>query len=128
MIIDLQLEITKLRDQNSALIKISKEALNHLQVLSSARALELTKTLDRAIENNPEQNYHYNSNRKHLVESAGFWFKGAYEKASKGQYHEALFCMENAYNHVENAVYAYKQFHEQKNQPSIQQIVEKETI
>ena len=45
--------------------------------------------------------------RKHLVESAGYWFNGAF-KAGLGKA-EALMTMENAYNHVENALFASRE-------------------
>lgn len=44
--------------------------------------------------------------REHLVESAAYWFDAAREAQDKGQMAEALMCMENAYNHVENALAA----------------------
>lgn len=40
--------------------------------------------------------------RKHLVESAGYWFNGAGLIPARA----AVFSMENAYNHVENALAA----------------------
>ena len=42
--------------------------------------------------------------RKHLVKSAAYWFNSARKAQNKGKMDEALMCMENAYNHVENAL------------------------
>lgn len=44
--------------------------------------------------------------RKHLVETAGFWFKASRKEQENGNLAHALLNMENAYNHVENALYA----------------------
>lgn len=44
--------------------------------------------------------------RQHLIQSAGYWFNAARDKASEGLANEALMAMENAYNHVENALAA----------------------
>lgn len=44
--------------------------------------------------------------RTHLIQSAGYWFEGSRKAAREGKSAEAVFHMENAYNHVENALYA----------------------
>lgn len=44
--------------------------------------------------------------REHIVSSAGYWFRAARYHQDKGELSEALMCMENAYNHVENALAA----------------------
>jgi hypothetical protein len=46
------------------------------------------------------------SERQHLVQSAGYWFNAARKYQLAGEMSEALFAMENAYNHVENALAA----------------------
>lgn len=46
------------------------------------------------------------SDRQHVVLSAGYWFKVARDHQNQGQMAEAIECMENAYNHVENALVA----------------------
>jgi len=42
--------------------------------------------------------------RKHLVQSAGYWFDAARKAQLDGEMAVALIAMENAYNHVENAL------------------------
>lgn len=52
--------------------------------------------------------------RTHLVQSAGYWFEGARKGQRRRKMDEALNCMENAYNHVENALYASRQTEQQQ--------------
>lgn len=40
--------------------------------------------------------------RKHLVESAGYWYRASHSKG----YNDSAMAMEQAYNHTENALYA----------------------
>jgi hypothetical protein len=44
--------------------------------------------------------------RVHTVPTAGGWFRAAREAQDKGDMGTALLCMENAYNHTENALAA----------------------
>lgn len=48
--------------------------------------------------------------RPHILPSAGYWFKGSRKAQDAGQHAEAVMCMENAYNHVENALAAARDF------------------
>lgn len=40
--------------------------------------------------------------RKHINEAAGHWFRAARQHQAAGRMDDALMCMENAYNHLEN--------------------------
>lgn len=44
--------------------------------------------------------------RQHLIQSAGYWFEGSRKAQREGKSAEAVSHMENAYNHVENALAA----------------------
>jgi len=44
--------------------------------------------------------------RRHLIESAGYWFKASRKSQKEMRFSEAILAMENAYNHVENALAA----------------------
>lgn len=44
--------------------------------------------------------------RKHVVGTAGYWFNAARTAQNEGKMSMALLCMENAYNHTENALVA----------------------
>ena len=44
--------------------------------------------------------------RAHILPSAAYWFKGSRNAQDGGHGAEAVLCMENAYNHVENALAA----------------------
>ncbi len=44
--------------------------------------------------------------RKHLVESAGYWYRAAHNAAREELLYDGVMAMENAYNHVENALAA----------------------
>lgn len=48
--------------------------------------------------------------RQHILASAGYWFKGSRNAQERGQHAEAVAFMENAYNHVENALAACNDF------------------
>jgi hypothetical protein len=49
--------------------------------------------------------------RKHAVESAGYWFRWARKAQEEGNMSEALMFMENAYNHTEGALVALRREH-----------------
>lgn len=51
------------------------------------------------------------ANRKHAVGTAGYWFRAARAAQKDGQMAEALFYMENAYNHTESALVALRRDH-----------------
>ena len=54
-------------------------------------------------------------NRKHLVVSAGYWFNSAHTDKQDYSSAERLLAMENAYNHVEGALWhVYNRFPEVK--------------
>lgn len=44
--------------------------------------------------------------RSHVLASAGYWFQGSRNAQNDGHNAEAVMFMENAYNHVENALAA----------------------
>lgn len=44
--------------------------------------------------------------RKHLVQSAGYWYKVAYQAAAEGRTADAMLAFEQCYNHTENALAA----------------------
>lgn len=46
------------------------------------------------------------ADRVFAVESAGFWHRSARLAQDRGDMREALLCMENAFNHTENALFA----------------------
>lgn len=46
--------------------------------------------------------------RKHLLDSAEFWFNAAHKARGEGDHTQAFFNMVNAYNHIENAASAYQ--------------------
>ena len=48
--------------------------------------------------------------RQHLIVSAGYWFKGSRKAQDEGKHAEAVMAMENAYNHIENALAACNDF------------------
>lgn len=48
----------------------------------------------------------FDGHRKHAVETAGYWFSAARDAQDRGEMAVALLCMENAYNHAENAFVA----------------------
>lgn len=47
--------------------------------------------------------------RPHLVLSAGYWFEGGRKAMRAGDAGACMIRMENAYNHVENALYAERE-------------------
>lgn len=48
--------------------------------------------------------------RHHILPSAGYWFKASRKAQAKGEHADAYGGMENAYNHVENALAATNDF------------------
>lgn len=46
--------------------------------------------------------------RKCLVKTAEYWFNGARAAQINGKMNDAFMLMENAFNHTENALYAYR--------------------
>lgn len=47
-----------------------------------------------------------NTERKHLVNSAGYWYNAAQQPSTNTHLVDVGGCMANAYNHVENALAA----------------------
>lgn len=70
---------------------------------SACKAIDAIST---ALSTPASQDGETKGGRKHLVMTAGYWFEGSRKSQREGKSGEAVMCMENAYNHVENALYA----------------------
>lgn len=80
-------------NQMVARIVLQRDALQSTVDALTREIERITKQIDRA-------------SRKHLVDSAAYWHNSAMELRARSENWQSVFAMENAYNHVENALAA----------------------